>query len=133
MWPADEAALERAQDALAAAEPPPWRPGGEPLIGACFVCFGRGLGGRGARGEPGWAAAALDGWVGGRVPVAVVRGAAGAPYVAGRLALREGAPPPPAGEPPPPPPQAPPGHATRRDPPPPGRPAPPPPPPRRPP
>src|SRR4051794_16149255 len=90
MWPADEAALERAQDALAAAEPPPWRPGGEPLIGACFVCFGRGLGGRGARGEPGWAAAALDGWVGGRVPVAVVRGAAGAPYVAGRLALREG-------------------------------------------
>jgi deoxyribonuclease V len=90
MWPADEAELERAQDALAAAAPPPWRPAAAPLIGACFVCFGRGLGGRGTRGEPGWAAAALDGWVGGRVPVAVVRGAAGAPYAAGRLALREG-------------------------------------------
>src|SRR3954454_10236215 len=124
MWPADEAALERAQDALAAAEPPPgrpegappgragaapaagapprWPPGGEPLIGACFVCFGRGLGGRGARGEPGWAAAALDGWVGGRVPVAVVRGAAGAPYVAGRLATAAGPPPPPPADPPPP-------------------------------
>jgi deoxyribonuclease V len=87
MWPADEAELERAQDALAAAAPPPWRPGAEPLIGACFVCFGRGVGGRGARGEPGWAAAALDGAGG---AVAVVRGAAGAPYAAGRLALREG-------------------------------------------
>src|SRR4051794_13327509 len=90
MWPVDEAELERAQDALAAAEPPPWRPGGEPLIGACFVCFGRGLGGRGTRGEPGWAAAAPDGGGGGRVPVAVVRGGGGAPSVAGRLALRGG-------------------------------------------
>src|SRR4051794_23094475 len=87
MWPADEAELERAQDALAAAAPPPWRPAGAPLIGACFVCFGRGVGGRGTRGEPGWAAAALDGPGG---AVAVVRGAAGAPYAAGRLAVREG-------------------------------------------
>jgi deoxyribonuclease V len=87
MWPADDAELERAQDALAAAAPPPWRPGGEPLVGGCFVCFGRGVGGRGARGEPGWAAAALGGAGG---AVAVVRGAAGAPYRAGRLALREG-------------------------------------------
>src|SRR4051812_48250041 len=87
MWPADEAELERAQDAVAAAAPAPWRPDGEPLIGACFVCFGRGLGGRGTRGEPGWAAAALDGPGG---AVAAVRGVAGAPYVAGRLALREG-------------------------------------------
>src|SRR4051794_3249608 len=87
MWPGDEAELERAQDALAAAAPPPWRPGGEPLIGACFVCFGRGIGGRGGGGGPGWAAAALAGPGG---AVAVVCGAAGAPYVAGRLALREG-------------------------------------------
>lgn len=87
MWPADAAQLERAQDALAAAAPPPWRPDGAPLIGACFVCFGRGVGGRGRRGEPGWAAAAL-GRAGGAV--AVVRGVAGAPYEAGRLALREG-------------------------------------------
>src|SRR4051812_15553761 len=126
MWPADEAELERAQDALAAAEPPPWRPGGGPLIGGCFVCFGRGLGGRGARGEPGWAAAALDGWVGGRVPVAVVRGAAGAPYVAGRLALREGPLLPAAGNALPRRPHVPLGHATGRPPPPRARPAPPP-------
>jgi deoxyribonuclease V len=86
-WPADADELERAQDALAAAAPAPWRPSGAPLIGGCFVCFARGVGGRGARGEPGWAAAALDGPGG---AVAVVRGAAGAPYVAGRLALREG-------------------------------------------
>jgi len=87
-WPADPDELERAQDALAAAAPPPpWTFGQEPLIGGCFVCFGRGVGGRGARGEPGWAAAALDGTGG---AVAVVRGTAGAPYAAGRLALREG-------------------------------------------
>src|SRR3954454_5873070 len=102
MWPADEAELERAQGGPARAAPRPWRPDGAPLIGACFVCFGRGLGGRGTRGEPGWAAAALDGWVGGRVPVAVVRGAAGAPYVAGRLATAAGPPPPPPADPPPP-------------------------------
>src|SRR4051794_16655222 len=89
MWHGDEAELERAQDALAAAAPPPWRPSGKPLIGACFVCFSRGLGGRGTRGEPGWAAAALNS-PGGAVAVAVARGAAGAPYTAGRLALREG-------------------------------------------
>src|SRR3954467_14493230 len=86
MWPVDEAELERAQDALAAAEPPPWRRGGEPLIGACFVCFGRGVGGRGTRGEPGWAAAALDGWVGGAVAGAgaVARGGGGGPQTGGR-------------------------------------------------
>ena len=86
-WPAGEEALERAQVALADAAPPPWRPGGAPRVGGCFVCFPRGTGGTGARGEPGWAAAAIG--AGG--PVAVVRGAAGAPYRAGRLALREGA------------------------------------------
>src|SRR3954468_15693985 len=87
MWPADEAEPGGARAVPAGAAPPPWRPAGAPLIGACFVCFGRGLGGRGTRGEPGWAAAALDGPGG---AVAVVRGAAGAPYAAGRLALREG-------------------------------------------
>src|SRR4051812_50069390 len=100
MWPADEAELERAQDALAAAAPPPWRPDGEPLIGACFVCFGRGLGGRGTRGEPGWAAAALDGP--GGAGAARPRGA-GAPPRPRRAAPRGGAAAPPPGEAPPPP------------------------------
>jgi deoxyribonuclease V len=85
-WPADDEALDRAQAALADAAPAPWRPGEAPLIAGCFVCFRRGAGGIGARGEPGWAAAAI----GADGPVAVIRGAAGAPYRAGRLALREG-------------------------------------------
>jgi deoxyribonuclease V len=85
-WPADEDALERVQAELAAAAPAPWRPGEAPVVAGCFVCFGRGVGGAGTRGEPGWAAAAIgrDG------PVVAVRGTAGAPYRAGHLALREG-------------------------------------------
>lgn len=86
-WPADVEALERAQRELADARPQPWRPGAAPAVAGCFVCFPRGRGGIGLRGEPGWAAAAL----GASGPVAVVRGAAGAPYRAGHLALREGA------------------------------------------
>jgi deoxyribonuclease V len=85
-WPADDEALDRAQAALANAAPPPWRPAGPPAIAGCFVCFPRGVGGAGRRGEPGWAAAAL----GADGPAAVVRGTAGAPYRPGRLALREG-------------------------------------------
>jgi deoxyribonuclease V len=85
-WPDGEEALGRAQAALAAATPPPWAPGATPVVAGCFVCFRRGAGGAGARGEPGWAAAAIG--TGG--PVGVVRGTAGAPYRAGRLALREG-------------------------------------------
>jgi deoxyribonuclease V len=86
-WPDDQEALEREQAGLAAAAPEPWRPGDTPAVAGCFVCFPRGTGGTGARGEPGWAAAAI----GADGPVAVVRGTAGAPYGAGRLALREGA------------------------------------------
>jgi len=85
-WPDGEEALERAQAALAAAAPEPWAPRDAPVVAACFVCFRRGAVGTGARGEHGWAAAA----VGADGPVAVVRGAAGAPYRAGLLALREG-------------------------------------------
>jgi deoxyribonuclease V len=53
-------------------------------IGGCFVCFPRGETGRGARGDRAWAAAAAGD------DVAVVTGEAGAPYVPGLLALREG-------------------------------------------
>jgi deoxyribonuclease V len=84
-WPADDAALDRAQAELAAATLPPWRAPADPIVAGCFVCFPRGSEGPGARGDPGWATAATA-----RGPVAVVRGAAGAPYRPGRLALREG-------------------------------------------
>jgi deoxyribonuclease V len=88
-WPTTRDELDEIQTTLATANPPPWRPDPEapPAIAACFVCFRRGARGRGAAGEPGWAAAALgdDG------PTAVVRGPAGGPNDPGRLALREGA------------------------------------------
>ena len=70
---------------LAIATPEPWTPTPAALVGGCFVCFARGAHGPGSRGDRGWAAASLGG------EVAVVRGAAGAPYEAGLLALREGA------------------------------------------
>ena len=84
-WPASAEELRAAQLELARAAPPLWTPLGEPLVGACFVCFGRGKTGAGAAGDPGWAGAALDD---GRTAVAA--GAAGAPYEPGLLALREG-------------------------------------------
>ena len=88
-WPADADALERDQRALGQAAPPPWRPPAAPRIAGVFVCFPRGLQGRGARGDPAWAAAAVTGGDGPET-TAVVRGAAGAPYEPGLLALREG-------------------------------------------
>jgi deoxyribonuclease V len=88
-WPGSEEELVEVQLTLAAARPEPWRPGG-PLrtAGGCFLCFGRGKVGAGARGDPGWAGAALlrDG----SSVTAVATGEAGAPYKAGLLALREG-------------------------------------------
>src|SRR5919204_645642 len=50
--------LVRAQRALAAAAPPPWRPVQRPAVGACVVTFPRGRTGPGAAGDPAWAAAA---------------------------------------------------------------------------
>jgi deoxyribonuclease V len=89
MWPRSADELVRVQRALAAAAPPPWRPGERPAVGACVVTFPRGRTGPGAAGDPAWAAAAL---VRGRrvLADAVVRGEAAAPYVPGLLALREG-------------------------------------------
>jgi deoxyribonuclease V len=78
------------QLALAAARPAPWSWSGGPLaVGACAVCFRRGLSGPGAAGDPCWAGAAVlcDGRV---VASCSVSGVAGAPYVPGLLAMREG-------------------------------------------
>jgi deoxyribonuclease V len=88
-WPRSERELVDAQHALAAARPPPWQAAAAPIVGACAVYFPRGQTGRGARGDPGWAAAAA---LHGRrvVAEAIVTGAAGAPYAPGLLALREG-------------------------------------------
>jgi deoxyribonuclease V len=88
-WPGSEEELVETQLALAGAQPEPWRPDG-PLsaTGGCFLCFGRGKVGAGARGDPGWAGAAL--LREGSSVTAVATGEAGAPYAAGLLALREG-------------------------------------------
>jgi deoxyribonuclease V len=90
MWPASADELIEAQRALAHATPEPWlMPSGPPAVGACVVVFPRGQTGRGERGDPAWAAAAVL-----RGPEALaqatVTGAAAAPYVPGLLALREG-------------------------------------------
>jgi deoxyribonuclease V len=100
-WPTTPEALVAWQDELAReAAPrtaaidgpagggaPSWPAGGgapSALVGGCFVCFPRGETGQGARGDPAWAAAAAGS------ETAVVKGEAGAPYVPGLLALREG-------------------------------------------
>jgi deoxyribonuclease V len=88
-WPATPEALEREQRRLAALSFAVWRPPDVPVIGGCFVCFPRGGHGRGRVGDPAWAGAvAMTGSE--VVDGVVVTGAAGAEYVPGRLALREG-------------------------------------------
>jgi deoxyribonuclease V len=83
-WPPTAAELEREQEWLARAQPPPWSFAEGTLVAGCFVCFPRGPTGRGAAGDAAWAAAASE------EDAAVVRGSAGAPYAPGLLALREG-------------------------------------------
>lgn len=89
-WPSTAEELERAQRELALLEPEPLLPEPAPrAVAGCFVCFQRGKQGAGSAGDPGWAAAAL--FVAGEpAEVAPVHGCAGAPYVPGLLALREG-------------------------------------------
>jgi deoxyribonuclease V len=90
MWPRTAAELVEVQRALAAARPAPWRPDRAVLaIAGCVVTFPRGRSGRGDAGDPAWAAAAV--LRSGRVLAeASVRAEAGAPYVPGELARREG-------------------------------------------
>jgi deoxyribonuclease V len=58
-------------------------------VGACAICFQRGLTGAGARGDRCWAAAAVL-RTGRVIASAAVSGEAAAPYVPGLLAMREG-------------------------------------------
>lgn len=89
-WPGTPEELAEVQRALAAVVPPPWHPPGSGWSAAgCFVCFARGRRGPGTAGEPGWAAAAL--MSGDRILAwRVVAGTAGADYLPGLLALRDG-------------------------------------------
>jgi deoxyribonuclease V len=85
-----EVELVAAQLKLGVARPEPWCLTGTPAApGGCFVCFGRGKAGPGARGDPGWAGAAILRGAGDVITVAST-GEAGAPYVPGLLVRREG-------------------------------------------
>ena len=89
-WPTDEDRLISLQRTMAGVRGHGWRPGGEvPLIGACFACFGRNITGHGRAGEPGWAGAVVGRGRRPGIEVAIA-GAAGATYVSGLLAMREG-------------------------------------------
>jgi deoxyribonuclease V len=91
MWPTTPSELIAAQRELAGASRAPWHsPGRRPLVAACFACFARGLSGRGAAGDLGWAAAALMHADRHLLAVTVVRGRAGHAYEPGLMALREG-------------------------------------------
>lgn len=91
VWPRDAAELAAAQQTLAAAAPPAWRPPPQPVVAGCFACLPRGQTGRGAAGDPVWAAAAA--YRGNRrLGQAHATGHAAAAYQPGLLALRLGPP-----------------------------------------
>jgi len=83
-WPTTADELAAWQEELARRRVRAWSPAPASAVGACVVCFPRGKTGAGARGDRAWAAAVARG------DTAVVRGEAGARYVPGLLALREG-------------------------------------------
>lgn len=88
-WPGSAAELEREQRRLANLSPSLWRPTGRTTIAGCFVCFPRGGGGSGAKGDRAWAAAVAMN-ASRVVAESVVEGVAAAGYQPGLLALREG-------------------------------------------
>ncbi len=90
MWPADTDALIALQGSLTALPMPELSFDPAAPIGGCFCCFARGGTGPGAAGDPAWAAAALT-RRGHRQASVTLCGEAGAPYLPGLLALREGA------------------------------------------
>lgn len=79
----------REQRRLAEASPEPYSFDVDNAVGGCFVCFEKGGVGAGRAGDAGWAAAAV---IRGKATVAraVTPGRAGAPYIPGLLARREG-------------------------------------------
>jgi deoxyribonuclease V len=104
MWPTVDTELIEIQRGLALAAPEPWVPPSAPLstppgplftppaplaIGAAVVVFPRHQTGRGGRGDPAWAAAAV---LRGRrvLAEATIATTAAAPYEPGLMALREG-------------------------------------------
>jgi deoxyribonuclease V len=90
MWPGVDTELIEVQRRLALATPEPWEPRSAALaIGAAVVVFPRFQTGRGARGDPAWAAAAV---LRGRrvLAEATIATVAAGPYEPGLLALREG-------------------------------------------
>ena len=91
MWPTEVDALEAEQRRLAQAQRQPWRPPDAPMnVAGCWVCFPRGVFGRGRAGDPAWSAAAAT--RAGRLVGRHVRvGVAAAPYLPGLMALRAGA------------------------------------------
>ena len=89
MWPIDADSLIDVQRELARTRAQPWHLRGEPRIGACWVCFPRGLTGPGGPGDRTWAAVVV--MHGGLVlEQQVRRGVADAPYRPGLMALRIG-------------------------------------------
>jgi deoxyribonuclease V len=84
-WPTSADELVAWQEELANCRVRPWSPAPASVVGACGVCFPRGGTGAGERGDRGWATAVARG------ETVVVRGEAGAAYIPGLLALREGA------------------------------------------
>jgi len=89
-WPDNPEDLIRLQRRLADMAPEPWTVAeGMRAVAGCWICYAKGKEGKGAAGDPCWAAAALV--VDGRL--CAVAGAAGhcsSAYEPGLLALREG-------------------------------------------
>ena len=90
MWPDDVKSLISRQQELAETAAEPWSPSGSEIrIGGCWVCFPRGLTGRGSTGDTTWTSAVL--MTGDEViDQLVMPGVAGAAYLPGLLALRVG-------------------------------------------
>lgn len=90
IWPETPDELIRLQRQVAAMAQPPWTiDDGLRAVAGCWICHPKGREGKGAAGDPCWAAAALivDGSLS---AIGTVAGECASDYAAGLLALREG-------------------------------------------